>query len=79
MKIVHTYVKFKDAFSGAIQENVRTLSEGTFNRAVDNIGKHKRVFDKEHQIVFNWQLVDVRQAAAEDYKRLGIQTFENTN
>lgn len=70
MKIIHTYIKFVDLFSGAEKVDIRTLSELTFERAKNQIGETKRVFDESSQIAFLWKLVEVRQATQSDYKQV---------
>lgn len=70
MKIIHTYIKFVDLFSGAEKTNIKTFSEPTFKKAKKQVGKTKRVFDKVSQISFDWKLVEVRQAVPSDYKQV---------
>lgn len=70
MKIIHTYIKFVDLFSGAEKVNIKTLSEPTFERAKNQVGKTKRVFDNVNQITFEWKLVEIRQAVQSDYKQV---------
>lgn len=52
MKIIHTYIRFIDLFSGAEKVNIKTFSEPTFEKAKNQVGKTKRVFDDVNQIVF---------------------------
>lgn len=70
MKIIHTYIKFIDLFSGAEKVNIKTLSEYTFEKVKNQIGKTKKVFDDVSQISFEWQLVEIRQAVQSDYKQV---------
>lgn len=50
MKIIHTYIKFIDLFSGSEKVNTKTLSETTFEKAKNQVGKTKKVFDNVSQI-----------------------------
>lgn len=70
MKIIHTYIKFVDLFSGAEKVNIKTFSEPTFEAAKNQVGKTKRVFDNVSQITFEWKLVEIRQAVQSDYKQV---------
>ena len=70
MKIIHTYIKFIDLFSGAQKVNIKTLSAPTFERAKSQLGKTRKVFNEDSQISFEWQLVEIRQAVQSDYEQV---------
>ena len=70
MKIIHTYIKSIDLFSGAEKVNIKTFSEPTFEVVKKQVGKTKRVFDNVNQIAFHWKLVEIRQAVQSDYEQV---------
>lgn len=68
MKLIHVFVSLKDSFSGAYDNKIVSRSEETYNKMLRTKGKKFSRFDKQAQIHFNWEVLEVRQATADDYE-----------
>lgn len=61
MKIIHTKITFEDIFSKAKNIKTTTVSEYTFNKMLNDIGKTIPHFDKDKQIHFNFKIIKIEQ------------------
>lgn len=61
MDIIHIKITFEDQFSFSKEIKTTTVSEPTFKKILNDIGKLVPVFNKKEQINYTMKIINIEQ------------------